>query len=137
MGFFNQVQGIDMSQTEKKLITAPYLIIRADGSVEERAVEWPREPGYALIEELITPLLDGGLLEHVNVWLTKDYQPSEHGRYTDMFVDEESAIKGLPLNEKATQIYRCNHLTHRPTADAESMPSIYGTAVLFDERVWF
>jgi hypothetical protein len=59
------------------------------------------------------------------------------GAYTDMFVDDESIGKGLPVNEAATAIYRCNVLTHDKRAKAEDLPKIYGPAVLFSREVWF
>lgn len=77
---------------------------------------------------ILRGLLDGADYEHVAVL--------HDGKRADMFVDEESACKGLPRNEAATSVYRCNTLTQRPETDPETLPAIYGPAVLFDVRVW-
>lgn len=74
------------------------------------------------------PLLDGGDLEHVSVLFG--------GRRADMFVDDRGIEKDLPRNEAATAIYRANWLSRHPGADPESIPAIYGLAVLFDRIVW-
>lgn len=66
--------------------------------------------------------------EHVNVW--------HQGEYRDMFVDETSALKGLPVNAKATEIYHANVKAHFPDEFSADMPLIYGDALLFDQRVW-
>jgi hypothetical protein len=59
-------------------------------------------------------------------------------RYTDMFVDETGVLKGLPVNERATEIYLNNLRVHAPGSDALILPpSIHGPAVLFDKKVWF
>lgn len=105
-------------------------IMRPGMPEEVREVELPAAPGYRKLDELLRPLLDGNDLERVNVFWS--------GAYTDMFVDETSALKGPPRNEAATAIYRNNWLTHQePGADPESLPAIYGPAVLFNRRVWF
>jgi hypothetical protein len=43
----------------------------------------------------------------------------------------------MPVNDRATELYRSAFLAANPDAEAESLPSIYGTVVLFDEQVWF
>lgn len=89
----------------------------------------PEKPGYVELRNLIRPLLLGADIEHVSV-LYK-------GRHTDMFVDAEGQQKGLMRNEKATAIYRSNALAHEPHRDPESLPYIYGIAVLCHRRIWF
>lgn len=106
-----------------------YHIYRVGKPVETAEIEWPKEPGYRLIKELMMPLLDGAELEHVTV-LFKD-------EAADMFVDEISALKALPRNDDATAIYRANWLKQHPSCDPETLPAIYGTAILFGRRVWF
>lgn len=56
--------------------------------------------------------------------------------YREMYVDEMGVLKGLPLNVRATEIYRNNVLVHEPGQhDPEDMPWIAGDAVLFDRRI--
>ena len=109
--------------------TAYRVIPPGDGEIIERVIDWPRSPGYDAIRALITPLLYGADLEHVTV-LHDDNR-------TDMFVDEIGKIKQLQRNDRATVIYRTNWLTQHPTADPESLPAIYGPAVLFLRRIWY
>lgn len=47
------------------------------------------------------------------------------GRVRTMAVDDESAFKGLPVNEEATKAYRAN-------CKPGTTWSIYGPAVIFD-----
>lgn len=116
-------------QNDKKIMT-PYSVLQPNGTEIHGCVGWENDPGYTKIAALVEPLLDGADLEHVNVF--------HEGRYTDMFVDECSRLKGLPRNEKATAIYRNNWLTHvDPKADPESLPFIAGPAILFFRKVWF
>lgn len=106
-----------------------YTIYRPDGSSDDNTVDWPAAPKYDAIAALIRPLLMGANLEHVTVL--------HNGGRRDMFVDEMGAVKGLPRNEAATAIYRNNWLNHRHDADPESLPAIYGTAILFPhDIVW-
>lgn len=47
------------------------------------------------------------------------------------------ALKGLPVNSKATDIYLNNLRIHDPTSpDLYDPPNICGTAVWFEDRVW-
>ncbi|QOG17538.1 hypothetical protein [Bradyrhizobium sp. SEMIA] len=59
------------------------------------------------------------------------------GQTLDMFVDELGSLKDLPRNERATTLYRGNHLAKNPGADPERLPAVYGPAVLFDEPIGF
>lgn len=107
-------------------------IFRPDGTVEERDVSqhFPGQmPGNGVLRDLLTPLLEGGHLEHVTVL--------HNGQAADMFVDEDFRAKGLSRNETATAIYRNAWLTRNPGTDPESMPDIAGIAILFSRRVWF
>lgn len=105
-------------------------IMRPGAPEEVRPVEQlADDPGYPALKAIVEPFLDGGDLEHVTVL--------HDGKRTDMFVDECGSLKGLPRNEPATSIYRNNWLTQHPKEDPESLPAIYGPAVLFSRRVWF
>lgn len=126
-----------MGDTAKNLIPTGYTIFHPNGVIGSGTIDWPHDPGYEAIKRLVTPLLGGTFLERVTVWLTADYRPGNDGRYADMFVDDEGAVKQLPRNEAATTIYRCNWLTQHPKTEPESMPAIHGVAVLFDRRVWY
>ena len=106
-----------------------YTALRPAAEPEIRETELAPEPGYIRLKAVVTPLLDGADLERVSVL--------HDGERADMFVDEMSAVKGLPRNEAATAIYRNNWLTQHPGEDPESLPAIYGPAVLFSRRVWF
>lgn len=83
---------------------------------------------YKTIKMAVEPLIDNEPLEHVAVL--------HNNRRADMFVSEVGAIHGLPRNEHATTVYRNNSMTRDPTLDPESIPAIYGPAVLFDQIVW-
>lgn len=104
-------------------------IMRPGKPGETQLVDLAPEPGYRALSAILRPLLDGAELEHVTV--LHDGEPA------DMFVDECGSIKRLPRNEAATAIYRNNWLTQHPKAAPESLPAIYGPAVLFSRRVWF
>lgn len=104
-------------------------IMRPGVAPEVQDVDLPDNPGYHRLDALLRPLLDGHDLEHVTVL--------HDGQRADMFVDELSAVKGLPRNEAATAIYRNNWLTQHPKEDPESLPPIFGAAILFSKRVWF
>ncbi|WP_336801667.1 hypothetical protein [Kaistia sp. MMO-174] len=106
-----------------------FTIYRVDAEPEQAEADLPEQPGYRLLRDLLTPLLDGARFEHVAV-LHQD-EPA------DMFVDEFGALNGLPRNEAATKIYRNNWLTMHPGTPPDDLPAIYGTAVLFARRVWF
>ncbi len=103
-------------------------------SAEHHEIDWPEDPGYYRLKELIEPLLgDGEPLEHVTVL--------HNGERADMFVSELGNVPlttrpPLAINDAATKIYRHNWLTQHPGADPDSLPSIAGVAVLFDRIVW-
>lgn len=116
-----------------------YLTMLVDGSTTSGEVDWPHEPGYERIRALVAPILERGALEHVSVWA--DFSGGEKYQALDMFVDDCGLIKHLPRNEAATVIYRRANLlgksVARPVEDAETLSAIYGTAILFNRRVWF
>ena len=89
----------------------------------------PRAPGLDALRLVVEAMVYGGRLEHVSVL--------HEGKPTDMFVCEDSAYFGNPRNDKATKIYRANWMDQHPKDDPESLPAIYGPAVLADRRVWF
>lgn len=99
-------------------------IMRPGEPDELRVFDLAEEPGYDKLRTILTPLLDGGELEHVTVL--------HDGQRADMFV-----TKDLPFNCRATVIYRNNWLTHHPDADPNDLPPILGPAVLFSRQVWF
>lgn len=108
---------------------ATYHIYKPSHPVETKQVDWPEQPGFKQINELVKPLLEGANLEHVTVL--------HNGKRADMFVDEVGALKRLPVNAEATAIYRANWMQQHPGTDPNSLPEIYGTAILFDRQVWF
>ncbi|PZU95495.1 MAG: hypothetical protein DI527_00365 [Chelatococcus sp.] len=109
--------------------TTTITILRPGEAAKTETFDLPREPGYHALKRLVEPHLDGGSLEHVSVL--------HDGEPTDMFLHDEGALIELPRNEPATAIYRANWLNQNPGADPESVPAIYGPAVLFSRRVWF
>lgn len=119
--------------------TTRFLVMRPGLPHESGAVEWPREPMLAQLRSTILPFLNGGDLEHVSVLADPTFVIGTRGtwRPLDMFVDENFALKGLPLNDAATVIYRRNWLLQHPGDDPESLDQICGPAVLFSRRVWF
>lgn len=107
----------------------PYILFLPDGTETRSEVDWPNDPGYGRIAHLIEPFV-GGRVEHVSVLY--------EGERRDMFVHEEGALIPLARNERATEIYRANWLSKNSSCPPESIPAIYGAAVLFpDRRVWF
>lgn len=107
-----------------------FVVFRPDGTQASGECKMPAEGSrWRDLANVIRPLLDGADFEHVRVF--------HEGEYRDMFVDEIGQLKGLPRNERATEIYRCNVLTHEiPPPDPESLPDVVGSAVLFDKPVW-
>jgi GNAT superfamily N-acetyltransferase len=110
-------------------VKTPYgIYLPGKAEPERRDVDWPHDPGYDRIRDLIRPLLDGGKLEHVTVL--------HNGKPADMFVDEDFQDKGLPRNDAATAIYRAYSLKCQPGTDPETLPAIAGPAIIFERRVW-
>lgn len=108
-------------------ITTRMLIISADGTSEDREATFAGTPNYDSLRKAMDGVFDERF-EHVYV-LHDDQR-------RDMFVGETSTINGRhSRNEKATAIYRNNALTRSPVIDPESIPAIYGPAVLFPDMV--
>ncbi|MGH6714927.1 MAG: hypothetical protein ACREDC_01935 [Bradyrhizobium sp.] len=112
-----------------------FIIIPVAGEEIQGEIDWGHDPGFRSIKTLVEPLLGlGEPFEHVTVL--------HEGRRVDMFVSELGRVSlatraPLPINPRATKIYRCNWLTEYPDDDPNSLPAIAGVAVLFLQRVWF
>lgn len=105
-----------------------YQVISADPniSIERKSIDLPKRPHYMELTKIVEPELDGEWMEHVTVY--------HNNMYTDMFVDEAGALKDLPTNSRASKIYNENLLSH---TGISGNGIIYGTAVLFERRVWY
>lgn len=60
--------------------------------------------------------------------------------YIDLFVDETGMMKQLPVNYKATRMYRNNVIVHEKITNPEEiqdMPRIHGVAILFEKQIWY
>ena len=106
-----------------------YTIFRADGTKEEREVDWPAEPDYESIARLVEPVV-GDTLEHVSVLFEDEA--------TDMFIDEIGHMRiggPKPSNKAATEIFQAHPVSKglRP----EELPIILGDVVVFHRRVWY
>jgi hypothetical protein len=123
-------------------------LLPVDGEPEEREVELAAEPSLSELDAILRPLLDGADLERVRVWYVPGTigaapgaRATEPGAYRDMFVDEQGAIKNLPMNQDASNIYWSKTLERaRPQLNPTKFlwPGVHGPAVLFPERqVWF
>jgi hypothetical protein len=111
-------------------------IITPDGFTTRQHYDLEEHPNLDALRRVLNPIFHaqraGSSFEHVAVL-------SDKGKPVDMFVDDESA--GLfPPNVIATRVY------HRASIERgeknisgviPDAPMIYGTAVLFDRRVWF
>ena len=88
----------------------------------------PQEPHYGDLNKAIGPLIGGGIknIEHVTVLFD--------GVRADMFVDDESASKGLEVNQAATRVY--HEASRRRGDDMTAAPRIYGVAVLSKKILW-
>lgn len=111
-----------------------YQVIGIDSIARVNSVDWPRQPSFSQIKEIVEPLIQTpgksqAYIEHVRVW--------HEGQYVSMFVDDMGALKKLPVNEAATLIYHANLLEHGDAdADTSNWAKIHGPAVLFDRNVW-
>lgn len=118
------------------MIETTYRIIPADRhlSVTEISVIWPGDPGYEAIRGVCQPVVDprnpgNPSLERVRVLHNDDV--------VDMVVHENGIAMGMPINQRATAIYRGAALRRNPDMNISDLPSIYGNAVLFLRQVWF
>jgi len=109
-----------------------YQLIRADGHSHtfNARLTGPGGSWYSQLKSIFAEHIGADIeMERVNVF--------HDGRYTDMFVDELGKINGLPVNERATRIYRANMLAHDPDPPLpDDMPWIHGDVLLFSEKVW-
>lgn len=87
----------------------------------------------AALEGIVNPIIESPHMEHVNVFTAFADEPE---RYLDMFVDEDGIKNRLPVNRAATAIYHNNLIAHGDGHLVTGDP-IYGTAVLFRDKVWF
>lgn len=123
-----------------ELIATGYLVILPENGRWEdcasKSINWPREPGYDLIREIVDPLV-GGHLEHVHVLRTNFANGSTSP--ADLFVNDEGNMPGrhLPVNPLATFLYHTFTRLQRSKKDWADAPPICGPAVLFNRRVWF
>ena len=108
-----------------------YSLIRAEGETESFTADFNGEPEswHGQLRDVFAQHFgDDIVYEHVNVW--------HQGSYTDMFVDETGALKGLPVNAEASEIYHANVKAHFPEEATGEMALIYGDALLFRQKVW-
>lgn len=117
------------TEATETLVATSYEVLEANGRSTVHHIKWPAKPGLELIRKCLHRPLSGSHFERVNVWYYESY--------LDMFVDEEGMLKRLPVNDRATAIYRANAIAHIPNAIPGLLPKIFGTAVLFHRRVWF
>ncbi len=112
------------------IITKPwkYILMEPDKDDAEDVIQMSREPSAIELTVAMRRLLGAEHYEHVYVL----YQ----GKQRDMFIDEFSHRKHLPLNVSATKIYRAATLRRKPNTIPASLPVIVGPAVLFARRVW-
>jgi hypothetical protein len=114
------------------------IVYRIEGPPEVREIDLP-DPTEARFHDRLYEVIRGYVgtpPEHVNVFY--DFNGNGDHRYRDMFVNENGHILGMPRNPWATTIYRNNVLAHTlpGSYQAEDLPWIAGTAVLFRDRVW-
>ncbi len=111
-----------------------YVVFYPDGTETAGECEMKEQPTYDEINAVVRPLIrtlltKSDYFEHVTVL--------HEGERRDMFVDDEGQAKNLDRNEKATTVYRHNWLTAHPETEPETVPYIYGDAVLFGRRIWY
>ena len=114
-----------------------YRIIRTDGSIEECTADLPERPLYHQLAAIVGPILKANRIdaniEHVTVL-------SDDGYRTDMFVDEEGVLHGLPVNAEATRIYHRASIARGEKHNLGIIPNapcIHGVAIYFERRVWW
>lgn len=113
-----------------------YRLFHTSGRVEKLTAEFRRKGDAGRLADtrmVFDRHVPGAHMEHVTVWFDE--------AYTDMFVDEEGKLKGLPFNEAATLVYWENTKVHMPEQFVVAMRSgnidvICGDAILFEARIW-
>lgn len=113
------------------------LIMRPGEKPEPSVIRLPADhvsPRYYARLRDAVEAVTGGPMEHVTVFTSF---AGEEPHYTDMFVHEMGHLLGMPINDRATAIYRNNVMVHEvPTPVADDLPAIAGPAILFEKKVW-
>lgn len=115
-----------------------YRVINTDPSIvhADYEIDWPPKPGIDLINKLVKPLLNDSWIEHVSVLY--DFHNVGKLEPSDMFVDEIGALKSLPINREATLIYHTfTNDRRKPKSPLTNLAFIYGTAIIFERRIWY
>jgi Domain of unknown function (DUF3846) len=98
-----------------------YIVIKANGEVRTSVTQ--KEFTLEQMQQIV-----GGYIERVTVLCDK--------KLCDMIVNEEGALRNLPINTKATEIYHALSKLH--VKQGAVMPlifppcSIYGDVIIFD-----
>ena len=91
-------------------------------------VHWPARPSWNQIRSLVLPLLEYEPMAHL---------PVLYGNTRgDLFFGEDAEKQGLFRNGVATSIFRAALLRRDLGRDPETLPVIYGPAVVFHRQVW-
>jgi hypothetical protein len=109
-----------------------YRVFRPNGTMLDGVIEWRHGPSKDEVIGLVKRYMPDFDPEHVAVcW---------EGASRDMFVidlaDHRIEEAAMPLNRYATKLYRNALLIEDPTVMFDSLPTILGDAVIFDQRVW-
>lgn len=80
------------------------------------------------LRDLVRPFLKAEALEFF--WVL-----AEGGRRLPMYIDEAAHTKGLPINARATALYRGFMALRYGIENADSFPKIAGSAVLFPDGI--
>ena len=101
---------------------------------EDSSIDWPDEPSYDTLIEFFRRAMgdQNAWMERVRVyWPTI---PSRSFAITDMIVDEEGMLKGLPVNMAATALYAQQSIVNGYRGQ---LSPICGTAIVFHRPVFF
>ena len=130
-----------------------FTIIEVDGTtrrdnimfVLKDAVSGRREPSShdvnLILRSIEMACSQAGIetFERVRVFIsgpaTQKFEVDTGRGYRDMFVDENSFSKMMPINDLASAIYANNSVVNMG-AKPESVQPIRGPAVLFDDPIW-
>jgi hypothetical protein len=115
---------------EQEKIPTKYRVFTDEGTFTDHEILMEKKPVYEDLRSVVEPHLGGARLMHVPVLCPM------LGAWTDMFIDDLSALRQLPRNDAATKIYRNGFLSKRPDDDPEKLPYIAGPAVVFLRPVW-
>ena len=110
-----------------------YRIIPPQGEETVGVIPLAEVAGLDKLKAFVLPHLRAGRplanLEHVAVFYM--------ARRASMFVDENGATDGLPVNEAATAVYHAASVARGETVDQPTpWPKSHGVAVLFDRNLW-